>query len=410
MILYIDAASGASGDKLLAALLEVAEEVGQYSLEGLLIDLATVVPEAVITTRRVTRGGVSGSLLSVECAHEPHHRHWRDIRLMLESARLPRGALDRALKAFALLAEAEASVHGTDVDDVHFHEVGATDSLVDMLGVSLILDALGVTRVVCSPVAVGSGEVATSHGVLSVPAPATAELLRGVPVCAGAAPGEATTPTGAALLLACVDAWGPMPPLVVESIGYGAGSRDPEGTPNVLRIIAGRSPALDRDDDEGIGSAASEASYVVEGLVLLSTNVDHVSPEAVAYAADMLLVEGALDVWQTPIVMKKGRLAVELSVLAEPLRSDALAGRMHELTGTLGVRRTWVERTVAPREQIEVETPWGPCRFKVGIIGGATIVRPEHDDVARMSRQTETTYLETVRVLREYGERRLGDG
>lgn len=394
MILYLDLSSGASGDKLLSALLEIGEDTGRLTLDALKREVAAFAPEARIETERVVRSGIAGTHLSVFADITPRHRHWADIKHTLETAVLPEGARRRALRAFSLIAEAEALVHDSTVEHVHFHEIGATDSIVDIVGVSLALDALGVDSLVCTPVAVGSGAVVTSHGLLPVPAPATVELLRGVPTYSGAAEGELTTPTGAALLVANATGWGPMPPMTVRSIGYGAGTRDIEGLPNVVRIVAGES-AFQTDEP---------SPYAVEGLVMLTTNVDHISPEAVAFAAEELIAAGARDVWQTPIVMKKGRAATELSVLASPLDARRFGEMLHELTGSLGVRRTWVERTVAPRDEIVLETPWGRCRYKVGAFGSRRVVRPEHDDVARLARECELSYLDLAMSLTRFAE------
>lgn len=397
MILYLDLASGASGDKLLSALLELGEETGLYSVDALQRGVAALAPEARIETARVVRGGMGGTHLKVLADESPRHRHWADIKEKLETVPMPEGARRRAIRAFTLIAEAEAQVHESTVEHIHFHEVGATDSIVDIVGVSLALDALGVDEFICTPVAVGSGVLVSAHGMLPVPAPATVEILRGVPTYSGAAEGELTTPTGAALLVANVTAWGPMPPMTVAAIGYGAGTRDLDGMPNVLRIIAGdHANAVELSDDC--------SPYAVEGLILLTTNVDHISPEAVSFAAEQLLDSGARDVWQTPIVMKKGRAATELSVLASPIDARKTAERLHELTGSLGVRRTWVERTIAPRDEITLETPWGSCRYKVGFFGDKRVMRPEHDDVARLACETDLSYLDLAKSLTRFAE------
>ena len=278
-----------------------------------------------------------------------------------------------ALATFEALAYAEAAAHGTDVDSVHFHEVGALDSIADVVGVCAGVHALGISPLSASPVAVGSGTVATSHGVLPVPAPATARLLEGVPTVAGPAPCELTTPTGAALVRTLASAFGPSPAMVVRASGYGAGTRD-IGTPNICRLL--------------LGNATLAVSPESEQVALLETNIDHLPAEELAYAAEALLAEGALDAWQTPIVMKKGRSAVMLSVLVPAAEAVAFSERVIALTGSLGVRRELLERTVAARESRTVETPWGPARVKVG----AGRVRPEHDDVARIASEHHLPY------------------
>jgi uncharacterized protein (TIGR00299 family) protein len=298
-----------------------------------------------------------------------------------------------AVAAFGALAQAEATVHGTEIDDVHFHEVGAIDSIVDVVGVCAGLHALGVTALFATPVAVGSGTVETSHGTLPVPAPATALLLQGAaaPIVTGSASGELTTPTGAALLSACVERFSAMPPMTIGRIGYGAGTRD-IGVPNVCRIVLGEGPSA----EDG-----AEGGLAVESVTVLETNLDHLAPEELAFASEELLAAGALDVWQTPIVMKKGRLATMLSALVSAPDSALLAARMSELTGSLGVRVRPTERFVAARHIVEVATEWGPVRVKAG----AGRLRPEHDDVARIARETGRSYSDVARAAADAARR-----
>jgi len=329
----------------------------------------------VVDVEHVISRGVSAVGIRVRAEGQPHSRAWADIRTQLESAALPEPVRERALSAFRVLAEEEAAVHGSAVDRVHFHEVGAIDSIADIVGVCAGVHALGIERLIVSAVAVGSGTVETSHGTLPVPAPATAALLEGVPVFAGPATGELTTPTGAALLCALADGFGPLPALTVLGSGYGAGTRD-IGCPNVCRLLLGE-------------SAAQEPTLTGDQrVVVLETNIDHLASEELAFAAEELLSTGALDVWQTPIVMKKGRSAVMLSVLALAEEAAALSARVVELTGSLGVRVVPMQRFVADREVMEVATPWGPARVKTG----AGRVRPEHEDVARIAREHGLSY------------------
>ena len=375
MIGYLDCSTGVSGDKFLGALLDLGTRRGVFTTEHLSRIVAALAPEAVVDVERVISRGVSAVGIRVRAEGQPHSRAWADIRAQLESAALPEPVRERALSAFRVLAEAEAAVHGSTVDRVHFHEVGAIDSIADIVGVCAGVHALGIERLIVSAVAVGSGTVETSHGTLPVPAPATATLLEGVPVFAGPATGELTTPTGAALLCALADGFGPMPALTVLGSGYGAGTRD-IGCPNVCRLLLGESAAQEPTLTGG------------QPVVVLETNIDHLASEELAFAAEELLSAGALDVWQTPIVMKKGRSAVMLSVLALADETAALSARMVELTGSLGVRVVPMQRFVADREVVEVATPWGPARVKTG----AGRVRPEHEDVARIAREHGLSY------------------
>jgi uncharacterized protein (TIGR00299 family) protein len=373
-IAYLDCSTGVSGDKFLGALLDAGSVSGDFTPEHLRAIVAGLAPEAVVTVERVLSHGVSATSVRVSSGGDPPHRHWGDIeRLLVEAQTLDELIRAAALDAFARLAEAEADIHGVSLGKVHFHEVGAIDSIVDIVGVCAGVHALGIERLLASPIAVGSGTVTTSHGVLPVPAPATAALLRGVPTVPGAAAGELTTPTGAALIATLVSDFGAMPPLTADLLGYGTGTRD-IGMPNICRLT--------------VGAALATAATHLEPVVLLESNIDHLPPEELAFAAEELLSAGALDVWQTPIVMKKGRSAVMLSVLADPDAADSLAERFIALTGSLGVRRHGIERSCAPREIREVGTPWGAVRVKIG----AGRVRPEHDDVARIAREQHLPY------------------
>ena len=389
MIAYLDCSTGVSGDKFLGALLDagtrIAERGGSgFTAADLARAIAHVAPEAGVAVDRVLSRGISALGVTVTAEGDAPHRHWSDIRALIGDAvdLAPQVRAD-SLAVFEALALAEAAVHGVDVEHVHFHEVGSVDSIADIVGVCAGLHALGIDRLVVSPSAVGSGTVGTSHGVLPVPAPATAALLVGAPIVPGPAESELTTPTGAALVTTLGSGYGPPPAMLLGQSGYGAGTRD-IGVPNVCRIMLG--DAVAETLHEGL---------TAERVVLLETNIDHVAPEELAFIAEELLAAGALDVWQTPIVMKKGRSAVMLSVLTADADAEPLAMRTITLTGSLGVRRTATERLVTAREIRQVITPWGPVRVKVG----ADRVRPEHDDVARIAREQGLPYAALVREI-----------
>ncbi len=374
MIGYLNCSTGVSGDKFLGALLDIGEATGRFTAGHLREIVTGLAPEAVVNVGRVTSHGISAVSVTVTPAEQPEHRHWPDIEALIERATLPEPVRRSALRAFEELAAAEAHVHGVELEAVHFHEVGAIDSIVDVVGVCAGVHALGIDALIAGPVAVGGGTVATEHGLLPVPAPATALLLADVPIVGGPVESELTTPTGAALLKALACGYGPMPQLSIDHVGLGAGTRD-IGMPNVCQLVV---------EVPDAGAHTSD----LEPVALLETNIDHLPAEELAFAAEELLREGALDVWQTPIVMKKGRSAVMLSVLATAPEAERFAARIIELTGTLGVRRELLERTVAARETSTVQTPWGPARAKTG--AGRT--RPEHDDVARIAREHGLPY------------------
>jgi uncharacterized protein (TIGR00299 family) protein len=387
-VAYLDCSTGVSGDKFLGALLDVGEAGGEFTAERLRAIVAALAPEARVSIERVLSHGNSALSVRVSAQGDSAHRHWSDIRALIGRADpdvLPTPARESALRAFEALAIAEAAIHGVEVDRVHFHEVGAIDSIVDIVGVCVGVHALGLAGALrAGPVAVGSGTVETSHGILPVPAPATAALLVGVPIVTGPAVGELTTPTGAALVKELASGFGEMPPLAIDRLGYGAGTRD-IGMPNICRLTIGQ-PTIPLSGDPDLS---------FEPVVLLETNIDHLPAEELAFAAEELLASGALDVWQTPIVMKKGRSAVTLSVLASPKEAGALAARIIALTGSLGVRHSVLDRSCAPREMRQVATPWGPARVKVG----AGRIRPEHDDVARIAREHGLGYAAVSREI-----------
>lgn len=399
MIAHLDCTTGVSGDKLLGALLAVGEQTGTFTALDLTRLAASLVPEATVEVTPVISRGVTATGVRVTATDQPHHRTMVDIRALIEHATLPDTVRTTALRVFEELAAAEAKVHGCPPDEVHFHEVGALDSVVDVVGACAGVAALGIEQLTASVIATGWGDVETSHGTLAVPAPATALLLLGIPTAPGpaprdgSAPGELTTPTGAALVRVLAGGFGPQAPMTARFSGHGAGARD-VGHPNVCRLTLGDAPAA----SEGAADAGA-AGGTREPVVLLETNLDHLSPEAVAYACEELLGTGALDVWTTPVTMKKGRSALVVSVLCRPTDADGLTASFHELTGTLGVRVSELTRSVVDREVVTVHTEWGSVRYK----RGAGRSRPEHDDVADVARRTGRPYDAVARELSDAG-------
>lgn len=363
MIAWVDAGSGIAGDMLLAALIDAGCDERALGAALAAIPLG----EWSFETRRVERGGLRALGVEVRAAEAHSHRSWADIRALVGAAELPRAVRDDSLRVFGALAAAEADAHGVEPDEVTFHEIGAVDSIVDVVGCVFALHSLGVERVTCSPLALGGGTVEAAHGTLPVPAPATERLVRGLPAFGGdPALGELTTPTGAALAATLADAFGPMPPMTVVRVGHGAGRRELPAAANILRVFLGdESPC--RTEEE---------------VALLETNVDHISPEHLASSLERVLEAGALDVWQVPIVMKKGRSASTVCVLCLPAEEGRLTELLLNELGTLGVRRSRTRRTVAEREVRELDTSLGRVRFKVT----GTRARPEADDVARLAR------------------------
>jgi len=308
-----------------------------------------------LVASEVKKRGFRAVQITVEHAPEHQHRHLHQIVSLIDGSALSPRQKQLAKRIFHKLAEAEAKVHGTTVERVHFHEVGAIDSIADIVGCAIGIDLLGIERVIASPVPTGRGFVNITHGRCAIPAPATAELLRGIPLAALDVEGELTTPTGAAFLATLVDEFGPLPAMTIQRIGSGAGQNDfPQ--PNILRLFVGETNAQ---------LSRSVVGPWTEAIVLLETNLDNASGETIGHAVDRLWSAGALDVSLTSIQMKKGRPGVMLSVQARPADADKLERIVFAETPTLGVRRSTVTRTVLPREPQMVETPWGAVAGKI---------------------------------------------
>ena len=331
--------AGIAGDMTLGALLDAGAELSFVvsTLEGLNVDGWS------LTTEQVDRNGIRATRAVVDAPEQHHHRHWSDIRSMLEQASLPERVRTRALAVFETLAIAEGKVHGLPPDEVHFHEVGALDAIVDIVGSCAALESLNIDEVASGPVAVGVGSISAAHGILPNPPPAVVNLLEGIPTVSVDVDMELTTPTGAAIIKALADRVGPMPDMTINGSGYGAGTRDLVDRANVTQVIVGTST-----------DTASQTDERVEKVTELSTNLDDVTGEVLGHAISQLVDAGALDAWVTPIVMKKGRPAHTLSVLATPTDAPSLVDVMMSTTGTLGVRSRQIERTVAARQIVTV--------------------------------------------------------
>ncbi|MEK6675907.1 MAG: nickel pincer cofactor biosynthesis protein LarC [Planctomycetota bacterium] len=359
---YFDCFSGAAGDMVVASLIDAGAEVSRLRSELSKLGLTGYALDA----QRVTKQGFAATHFAVtlEPTTSQPHRHLRPILQILEQAAISPHVRGQAAKVFERLAEAEAKVHGTTQDRVHFHEVGAVDAIIDVVGTMIALEMLGVERVVCSAIPVGSGTVTCSHGVMPVPAPATAELLKGVPIAGCDEPGELTTPTGAALLTTLASEWGSMPAMCVRTIGYGAGTRDGKTRPNVMRVLIGE----------------SGASGNVDEIAVLETQIDDATPEIIGHCVERLLKEGARDVFTVPIQMKKSRPGVLLTVLCEPSIVSGMERILFVETTTFGIRRHTATRSMLQRRHDIVTTIYGDIRVKIGEGFGVTTVSPEYDD------------------------------
>jgi uncharacterized protein (TIGR00299 family) protein len=384
MFAYLDCSSGVSGDKFLGALVGagLAPDRLREQLSALAISGYT------IKVHETRSAGLAGTKVDVLVTGEQPSRDWKTIRDLIAGSDLVEPVKERTLDAFGRLARAEASAHGVDVERVHFHEVGAIDSIVDIVGTVIGMHELGIGEVWASPVRLGHGIVATSHGELPVPAPATSQLLLGVPVYAGELKGEMTTPTGAALLRTFVTRYAAMPPMRVLGEGWGAGSRDLP-IPNLLRLSVG--------ELEMGGGGLSE-------VAVLESVIDTATPELLAAALSLALEEGALDAWAEPVGMKKGRLGSEVTVLARAEDAVRLTELLMRHTGTLGVRRRMAWRQIAPRRVETVTTSLGPVRVKIQGEGPTLRVRPENDDVVAIARATGMPLDRVARLLTSEAE------
>ena len=377
-VAYFDCFAGAGGDMIVAALLDAGCDLAAVKAE--LAKLAARGFE--LRAEKVNRGGMIGTRFCVELTEpDPPHRSLGDIVSLIDAAGLAPRAADRAKRIFTRLAHAEAKVHNTDVEKVHFHEVGALDSIADVVGACAALEILGVDRILCSPIPVGSGIIQGDHGTMPVPAPATAELLCGAPIAAADLPYEATTPTAAAVLTTLAESYGPVPAMRVAAVGYGAGTRSEGPVPNLLRVFLGR------EDPHG------QTDTVVE----LSANLDDCTGELIGAAMAALLSGGALDAWVTPITMKKSRPGWMLSAICPPQDVDAVERILLAETTTFGVRRMARARTKLLREHQTVETPYGPIRMKVGRLGDEVVtVSPEFDDCVEAARSHHVAVREAL--------------
>ncbi len=378
MIGWLDLAAGASGDMLLGALVDAG-----VPLEVLADAVATLPVEPIrLETEQVTRHGLGATRVHVRAADSAHHRTWPDVRALLGEASLAPAVRHGALAVFERLAVAEGRVHRISPDEVHFHEVGALDALADVVGVVAGFAHLGLSHLSASPVALGSGSARGAHGVVPVPGPAVLELLAGIPVVAGAVPAEMCTPTGAALVASLVDEWTALPPMRVERVGTGAGGRDPEQLPNVVRLVLGSA------DEPAPGSP-----------VVLETNVDDLDPRLWPGVLDALFAAGASDAWLTPILMKKGRPAHTLSALCRPEAVPGVQAAMFATTSSIGLRVVPVGKVALDRTQASVDVLGGRVGVKVAATEGRTVnVSVEYEQVAALARELGLPVKEVLRA------------
>jgi pyridinium-3,5-bisthiocarboxylic acid mononucleotide nickel chelatase len=417
-VLYFDCFSGISGDMALGALVDAGLPLAelQRALAGLLVDGAHV------HAKRVLRAGVSATKFivhehehvggstqhvgtsdqHVEGSHQHvggsdqhvhhHHRSLGEIFALIDRAELPSAARDRARAMFQRLAEAEAAIHDMPIENVHLHEVGALDSIIDIVGIAFAMEWVGADRIVSSALNVGGGMVQSAHGHFPVPAPATMKLLGSAPVYSGAIRKELVTPTGALIVTTYASDFGPIPPMSVDRIGYGAGDRDEPGTPNVLRVLIG----------EAAGQVRGDRVAVVE------CEIDDMNPQIFGVVMDRLYAAGALEVFYVPVQMKKNRPGTLLTAIVPPERRAAVAEVIFRETTTIGLRYSEVDRECLQREIVAVDTPIGSVRFKVASRNGRMMnAVPEFDDCARLAAANNLSVKEVqAMAIAAFGQRR----
>jgi uncharacterized protein (TIGR00299 family) protein len=383
-VAYFDCFAGASGDMCLGALLDAGLGLEQLKAEIGKLHLS----HYDLQVKKVVKRGMGGSqaLVLVDNDHH-HHRHLHHIEEIISASELDAAVKKKSLEIFRRLAEAEAQVHQTTIDQIHFHEVGAMDAIIDVVGTVSGLACLGIEKVYCSPLHVGTGTVECAHGILPVPAPATAELIKGTPVFSSGVEGELLTPTGAAILTTLSSGFGPMPAMTMERIGYGAGTSEP-AIPNLLRIL--------------IGEVREEVSgFETERAAVIETNIDDMNPQMYDYLIEKMLKMGALDVFLSPVQMKKNRPGTLLSVICAPEMTERFSDFLIKETTTIGLRWRLDNRLKARRRMKELQTIYGPIRFKLAETGNGSLQAfPEYEDCKRVALEKKVPLLEVMEEVR----------
>lgn len=369
-ILYFDCPTGISGDMCLGALIDLGVDFNMIlrELKKLTVD------EIDITVKKEVRHSITGTTFRVNLKEAHHHRTFEDIVRIINDSPLSPGVKDLSVAIFREIAEAEGKVHGIPAEKVHFHEVGAMDSIIDIVGAAVAVKSLGVDTVVSSAIPLGSGWADTMHGMIPIPAPATVEILKGVPVLSSGIPFELTTPTGAAIIKTLAKGFGPLPDMTIERAGYGAGKKDFKERANLLRVIVGEGP--------GVSVARDERLFILE------TNIDDMSPQLSGYLMDRLLEAGALDVFFTPAQMKKNRPGLLLTALAEERDRQRLLDLIFVESTSIGVRSYPVERACLERKTLEADTGYGKIRIKASYKNGRIVnAQPEYEDCKAAARE-----------------------
>ena len=376
-----------------------------FAVEHLRAELRGLqVPGWELTAEKVWKNGMAATSVRVVTEDQSKHRSLSTILEILEKSQLASVVRERAAAIFQKLGEAEARVHDVPLEKIHFHEVGAVDAIVDIVGACIGFQALGIEKFACSPLNVGGGTAKMAHGVLPVPAPATANLLHGRPTYSNGVQRELVTPTGAAIVATLCDAFGPQPGMIVSAIGYGAGMADLEGQPNVLRIMVGEEVGDRRGKEEGAQAGVPVLPGFDEEIAVIEANLDDMNPQIYGYFLEKALGAGALDVYTTPVQMKKNRPGTLLTVLCKPGDTNALMELIFAETTTFGVRTYRAQRRVLPREWVNVQTEFGEVRVKVSRVNGRVLhVAPEFEDCRKLAAEKDVPLQSVIAsAMRSY--------
>jgi pyridinium-3,5-bisthiocarboxylic acid mononucleotide nickel chelatase len=398
---YFDCFSGISGDMTLGALVDAGCPVEHLreELRGL------QVPGWELTVEKVWKNGMAATHVRVKTEDQTKHRSLSTILEILEKSKLAARVRERAAAIFRKLGEAEASVHDVPIEKIHFHEVGAVDAIVDIVGACIGFEALGIEKFACSALNVGGGTAKMAHGILPVPAPATAKLLQGKPTYSNGVQKELVTPTGAAIVATLCETFGPQPAMSVSAIGYGAGTADIEGQPNVVRIMVGEEVSAGKSEEER--AHAGVPVLLDDEIAVIEANLDDMNPQIYGYFLEKALAAGALDVYTTAVQMKKNRPGVLLTVLCKPGDVQALMGLIFAETTTFGARTYRAQRKVLPREWVNVATSFGDVRVKVSRVNGRILhVAPEFEDCKRVAKEKNVPLQSVIAdAIRNYEKR-----
>ena len=389
-IAYLDCIAGASGDMLMGALVDAGLPIATLEAELAKLKL----DDFHLRVSKVSKNAFGATKIDVEVRDDAPERYLEEIRSIVEDSEISPRVKERAMRIFRRICEVEGGIHGMAHDEVHLHEVGGVDAIVDVIGVLSAVELLGIRRVVVSPLPMGRGFVQGAHGQIPLPAPATIGLLKGVPVYGSPIEKELVTPTGAALLTELADAWGPMPAMMLREVGYGAGTRDLP-IPNVVRVL--------------IGDSASSGPWISETITVLETHLDNERGETIGHTCQRLMSEGALDVVAMPAQMKKNRPAHVLKVLAKPEDADRLEHILFEETHTLGIRRSDTRRDALPRKFETVETRFGPITIKLAQLpGGGLRATAEYEDCRRAAERHAVSLNSVTREAEHVAAHQFG--